>query len=166
MSGRFVYETVIGPLLIQDNGAAITAVRVLRGKDINAARADVAQRESELTWEASRQLAEYFQGTRSVFNLPLAPEGTEFQKKVWRALLEIPYGHTASYGEIAARLGKPKASRAVGMANHRNPIIVIIPCHRVIGANGSLVGYGAGIDLKKRLLDLEAAKAPLSLAGR
>ena len=87
--------------------------------------------------------------------MPLEPNGTEFMKQVWTALCGIPYGKTATYGEIAERVGRPKAARAVGLANNRNPIPIIIPCHRVIGANGSLTGYAGGLDMKKRLLDLE-----------
>lgn len=109
--------------------------------------------------EAERQLREYFAGTRRAFDLPLAPAGTEFQQKVWAALREIPYGETRTYGDIAKNLGKPGASRAVGMANNRNPISILIPCHRVIGANGSLVGYGGGLDKKQFLLKLEGHDA-------
>lgn len=113
---------------------------------------------SELTpllAETMRQLDEYFAGKRRDFDLPLAPKGTPFQQSVWAALLQIPYGTTASYGQIAAAVGNPKASRAVGMANNRNPISIIIPCHRVIGSDGSLVGYGGGLPIKKQLLELE-----------
>ncbi len=108
-----------------------------------------------LLQQAVRELGEYFSGRRRSFTLPLAPEGTPFQHRVWEALREIPYGSTCSYGEIAAAIGNPKASRAVGMANNRNPLPVLIPCHRVIGADGRLVGYGGGLDIKKKLLALE-----------
>jgi methylated-DNA-[protein]-cysteine S-methyltransferase len=104
---------------------------------------------------ARRQLDEYFAGRRQKFNLAIAPQGTQFQQLVWQELIRIPYGKTASYGEIARRVGRPKASRAVGMANHHNPLPIIIPCHRVIGADGSLTGFGGGLDVKKFLLDLE-----------
>lgn len=110
-----------------------------------------------LTQEVTNQLMEYFEGKRKVFNLPLSPIGTSFQQAVWEALCSIPYGETRSYGEIAKMIGNPKASRAVGMANNRNPISIIIPCHRVIGASGKLVGYGGGIDKKIYLLNLEKA---------
>ena len=106
-------------------------------------------------YEAKRQLEEYFAGTRREFDVPLGMEGTEFQKKVWRALTEIPYGETRSYSEIAQQVGSPKAARAVGMANHVNPIPVIVPCHRVVGKGGSLVGYAGGINMKTALLELE-----------
>lgn len=109
----------------------------------------------EIIYEAKRQLAEYFNGKRQEFDLPLAPKGTPFQQAVWQALREIPYGETASYGEIAAKVGNPKASRAVGMANNRNPIAIIVPCHRVVGANGSLTGYAGGLGKKDFLLSLE-----------
>lgn len=105
--------------------------------------------------EATRQLREYFSGARRDFDLKLEPEGTVFQKKVWEALLEVPYGETRSYGEIAKAIGNPKAARAVGMANNRNPISIIIPCHRIVGADGSLTGYGGGLDKKTYLLELE-----------
>jgi methylated-DNA-[protein]-cysteine S-methyltransferase len=101
------------------------------------------------------QLSEYFQGTRTHFDCALDFEGTPFQMSVWRALLEIPYGQTRSYGDIAKSIGKPGAARAVGMANHVNPIAVVIPCHRVVGQNGSLTGYAGGLDLKQKLLSIE-----------
>lgn len=105
--------------------------------------------------EAIRQLTEYFDGKRQSFDLPLDPAGTDFQQEVWQALLEIPYGETRSYGGLAGAIGRPKAVRAVGAANGRNPIPIVIPCHRVIGADGSLTGFGGGLEIKRRLLDLE-----------
>ena len=113
------------------------------------------------------QLEEYFAGTRTTFDLSLVPPGTAFQKKVWAALVRIPFGDTATYGEIARAVGRPDASRAVGGANHRNPIAIIIPCHRVIGADGSMTGYGGGLPRKRILLDLEtrvASAGQLALA--
>ncbi|MGH8906869.1 MAG: methylated-DNA--[protein]-cysteine S-methyltransferase [Egibacteraceae bacterium] len=106
---------------------------------------------------AVEQLAAYFAGERTIFDLPVAPQGTAFQLQVWKALQEIPYGQTRSYGAIAERIGNPRAVRAVGLANGRNPIAIVIPCHRVIGANGSLTGYGGGLDRKRLLLRLESA---------
>jgi methylated-DNA-[protein]-cysteine S-methyltransferase len=106
------------------------------------------------------QLDEYFAGTRTQFDLPLAPRGTEFQQKVWQELLRIPYGQTVTYSELATRLGDVKAVRAVGRANGANPIWLIIPCHRVVGADGSLTGYAAGIEVKRYLLELEGARQP------
>lgn len=104
---------------------------------------------------AEKQLAEYFEGKRKSFELPFKAVGTEFQRKVWHALLKIPYGETATYGEIAKMIGNSKACRAVGGANNKNPLPIFIPCHRCIGADKSLVGYGSGLDIKKKLLDLE-----------
>jgi methylated-DNA-[protein]-cysteine S-methyltransferase len=108
--------------------------------------------------ETGTQLAEYAGGDRRSFALPLAPRGTEFERRVWQTLTEIPYGETRSYAEIAAAIGSPAACRAVGRANGRNPIAIVIPCHRVIGSDGSLTGYGGGLDLKRFLLDLEGAR--------
>jgi len=105
--------------------------------------------------EAIRQLRAYFAGELETFSLPLAPEGTPFQRNVWQELCAIPYGDTISYGELARRIGNPKASRAVGLANGSNPIPIIIPCHRVIGSNGKLTGYGGGLPIKEKLLALE-----------
>ena len=102
------------------------------------------------------QLHEYFSGRRRRFDVPLAPEGTEFQLNVWRALRGIPYGETWSYGQLARRIGKPDAARAVGAANGRNPLPIIVPCHRVIGADGSLTGFGGGLKIKQKLLELES----------
>lgn len=103
----------------------------------------------------AEQLAEYFSGERTVFTVPLALKGTDFQKRIWQELLKIPYGETRTYGQIAASAGNPKASRAVGMANHKNPIMILIPCHRVIGSNGKLTGYAGGLEKKEFLLELE-----------
>jgi methylated-DNA-[protein]-cysteine S-methyltransferase len=107
--------------------------------------------------EAERQLKEYFAGERSSFDLPLDPQGTPFQRSVWFALADIPYGETASYGQIAAKVGKPTAFRAVGATNARNPLPIVLPCHRVIGSNGKLVGFGGGLELKEQLLAHERA---------
>jgi len=105
--------------------------------------------------DVTTQLTEYFEGRRRAFELPLAPEGTPFQLRVWNALLDIPYGETISYGELAARIGDRSASRAVGLANGSNPLPIVIPCHRVIGSNGKLTGYGGGLAVKQQLLALE-----------
>jgi methylated-DNA-[protein]-cysteine S-methyltransferase len=113
--------------------------------------------------EVTRQLDGYFAGDRTEFDLPLHPTGTPFQLEVWEALTAIPYGEVRSYGQVAEQLGRPGASRAVGLANGRNPIAVIVPCHRVIGASGSLTGYGGGLHRKRLLLDLEAGVAGLTL---
>jgi methylated-DNA-[protein]-cysteine S-methyltransferase len=111
--------------------------------------------------DAGAQLGEYFAGERRAFELALAPAGSAFQLRVWRALREIPYGETTSYGELARSIGAPDAARAVGLANGRNPISVVVPCHRVIGADGSLTGFGGGLPNKRLLLDLEAGRLPL-----
>jgi len=111
--------------------------------------------ETPLLREAARQLQSYLAGQRQSFDLPLDPQGTPFMRRVWQALLEIPYGETRSYGDIARAVGNPKACRAVGQANHRNPISIFIPCHRVIGSSGQLVGYGGGLEIKEFLLRLE-----------
>jgi methylated-DNA-[protein]-cysteine S-methyltransferase len=116
-----------------------------------------AERDDEVLAPVAIQLADYFAGRRLAFDLPLAPTGTAFQQKVWSALREIPYGRTTTYGQLAAGLGQPTASRAVGLANGRNPIAVIVPCHRVIGANGALTGFGGGLPRKRWLLEHERA---------
>jgi methylated-DNA-[protein]-cysteine S-methyltransferase len=110
-----------------------------------------------------RQLEEYFTGERRDFEIPLELAGNEFERTVWEALLTIPYGETASYGEIARQIGHPSAARAVGLANGRNPVALVVPCHRVIGADGSLTGYGGGLERKRFLLDLEAGVLPLTV---
>ncbi len=115
----------------------------------------ILQKDTPLLKEAEKQLLEYLEGKRKAFDVPLNPKGTKFMQEVWTALQEIPYGETRTYGQIAQIIGKPKAARAVGMANHRNPIPIIIPCHRVIGSNGKLVGYGLGMEKKEFLLTLE-----------
>lgn len=152
MDRLFFYNTKIGKLGIREDGKNITHI-YLRDKDIDEDK--VVIEESDLIKRAYIQIDEYIKGKRKIFDLPLNPNGTEFQKKVWKALTEIPYGETTSYKDIAATLGNEKACRAVGMANNKNPIPIIIPCHRVIGANKKLVGYAGGLDLKKMLLNLE-----------
>ena len=152
MDRLFFYNTKIGKLGIREDGKNITHI-YLRDKDIDEDK--VVIEESDLIKRAYIQIDEYIKGKRKIFDLPLNPNGTEFQKKVWKALTEIPYGETTSHKDIAVTLGNEKACRAVGMANNKNPIPIIIPCHRVIGANKKLVGYAGGLDLKKMLLNLE-----------
>ncbi len=123
------------------------------------AEAGVQNEPSALSDAAHAQILEYLAGERCAFSFPMRTHGTAFQEKVWRALREIPYGETRTYGQIAEMIGSPKASRAVGMANNKNPIWIAIPCHRVVGANGALVGYAGGLDMKKALLALERANA-------
>lgn len=151
MKSIFFYETDIGGIGIEDNGEYITQLYFLKDEKPK----DFIINETPLIKEASRQLEEYLKGRRRDFNIPLSPQGTEFQKRVWKVLESIPYGQTWSYKNVAEKVGSPKAYRAVGMANNRNPISIIIPCHRVIGANGKLVGYGGGLGIKEYLLDLE-----------
>lgn len=153
MKNVFYYQTELGTIGIADNGAAITDV--FFGKE--AAPKDLREKETPLIRKAISEIKEYLAGKRTSFDLPLEMKGTEFQKATWDALLTIPYGETRSYKQIAEQIGRPKACRAIGMANNRNAISIIVPCHRVIGANGSLVGYGGGLDLKERLLSLENA---------
>lgn len=144
----------VGELLLSGDGQALTLLAMHEQKHGSQPQDDW-QRDDGAFGAAREQLAAYFAGELHTFDLPLAPSGTEFQRKVWQALLDIPFGRTESYGALARRIGAPKASRAVGLANGRNPIAVIIPCHRVIGANGSLTGYGGGIERKRWLLTHE-----------
>ena len=149
MEKIFFYETPVGKLCVGEEDGVI--VRTTWSK----IPTEYILEETELILQCKMQLDEYFRGERKTFDLPLAPKGTDFQKKVWNALQKIPYGETKTYGEIAAAVGNPKGARAVGMANNKNPIGIIIPCHRVVGANGKLVGYAGGMDKKEWLLQLE-----------
>lgn len=151
MNYKYHIDTPIGIICVESNEEAITGLFFEKNKT----QYKQEKPETDLLKRAGEQLKEYFSGKRKTFDLPLSPSGTEFQKKVWKALCTIPYGETRSYGEIAAQIGNPKACRAVGGANNKNPIMIFIPCHRVIGADGSLVGFGGGIDAKKFMLDLE-----------
>lgn len=145
------FETEFGTLFIKEDGSAITNITL----NENILTKDDIYYESALIKQVKQQLDEYFQGKRNTFDLPLNPSGTTFQKKVWNALCNIPYGETRSYQEIAIAIDCPKGCRAVGLANNKNPIVILIPCHRVIGKNGSLVGYALGLEMKQHLLDLE-----------
>ena len=149
MEKIFLYETPVGKLCIGEEDGVI--VRTTWSK----IPTEYLLEETKLILQCKMQLDEYFRGERKTFDLPLAPKGTDFQRKVWNALQKIPYGETKTYGEIAAAVGNPKGARAVGMANNKNPIGIIIPCHRVVGANGKLVGYAGGMDKKEWLLQLE-----------
>jgi len=150
INNYFIYNTLFGDIILASDGEAII---FLLFKHTPAVPCD--NRASPLTDLAAMQLEEYFSGKRLTFDLPLRPHGTAFQLSVWDALLAIPYGETRSYKEIAQAVGNPNACRAVGLANNRNPISIFIPCHRVIGSDGSLTGYGGGLEMKKRLLMLE-----------
>ena len=150
--------TPIGELMLTaDDDGALTSVNLPNRHPDPAGW----ERDDELLAEPRRQLTEYFAGERTTFDLTLRPQGAPFQVRVWDALQRIPYGETASYGELAQRLGRPTAARAVGAANGRNPIAIVVPCHRVIGADGSLTGYAGGLECKRALLDLEVGRAAL-----
>jgi methylated-DNA-[protein]-cysteine S-methyltransferase len=144
----------IGELILLGGGETVTGL-LMNGDGAFDERKQSLTHDQAAFADAIDQLAEYFAGDRDQFDLALEPEGTEFQKAVWSALEAIPYGETRSYGEIAAAVGRPKAARAVGMANNRNPIAVVVPCHRVIGAGGALVGYAGGLERKTWLLTHE-----------
>jgi len=148
-------ETPIGTLLIAGDESAVRRIYFPKGG--KAVRPEAGWEESERgpVGKAIRQLREYFAGRRIDFDLPLAPEGTAFQRSVWQRLKEIPFASTISYGELARRVGNPKASRAVGSANGANPLPIVIPCHRVIAGDGTLGGFGGGLPTKQTLLDLE-----------
>ncbi|HEX5960492.1 MAG TPA: methylated-DNA--[protein]-cysteine S-methyltransferase [Rhodanobacteraceae bacterium] len=153
-------DTPIGPLLLVGDAAGLVEVGLpSRGKPA-APPADAEPDKSKLH-AAARQLDEYFAGTRQQFELPLHPSGTPFQLEVWGALLTIPYGETVSYADIARRIRRPRAVRAVGAANGANPLAIIVPCHRVIGSHGNLVGYGGGLPAKRWLLAHERRHAPV-----
>ncbi len=147
-------ESPLGALLIVSDEASLTRIGFSRGRHPGTAE-DGWSRGGTVVAEARRQLDEYFAGRRTAFQLPLAPSGTPFQLRVWNALRDIPYGATRTYGEQARALGQPAAVRAVGAANGRNPIPIVIPCHRVIGGDGRLTGYAGGLEIKEHLLELE-----------
>jgi methylated-DNA-[protein]-cysteine S-methyltransferase len=153
-------ESPIGALLLAGDETALVSIGFTAGT--HPQQPDPSWREDARPLAgAARQLREYFAGTRRKFDLPLAPAGTAFQRSVWDQLVKIPYGETISYGELARRIGNPRASRAVGLANGSNPIPIVIPCHRVIGSDGRLVGFGGGLDIKQRLLALERGELAL-----
>jgi methylated-DNA-[protein]-cysteine S-methyltransferase len=154
---RTTIASPVGELMLTSDGEYVTGVWFAPHDNLPLDEW-VDERDAVLD-DAARQLADYFAGERTDFDLPLRPTGTEFQLRVWEALRGIPYGETISYGELARRVGNPSASRAVGLANGRNPISIVVPCHRVIGADGSLTGYGGGMDRKRLLLDLERRTA-------
>lgn len=147
------YEGAIGKYGVQEAGGKLTRIWV--GNRVGAVPEGYELRETPLLQEARRQLNAYFAGKLKVFDIPYSLEGTPFQQKVWRALCDIPYGTCITYGELAKRIGDPKACRAVGMANGRNPLPILVPCHRVIGSGGRLTGYTGGLDIKIKLLQIE-----------
>lgn len=151
-------DTAIGPLLAARDGEAIIQISFAP-----ASPRDEWTRRDDRFDDIRRALDEYFAGRRTTFDLPLEPRGTDFQRSVWRALVDIPFGETTTYGMLARRIGKPDAVRAVGAANGANPLPIVVPCHRVIGSNGSLTGFGGGLLVKRWLLDHEAGQRPLPL---
>ena len=144
-----IIETPIGKIYIAEENNKIIEI------NLDSKKNNYEIKNTKVLNLAEKQLLEYFEGKRKKFDLPLKLKGTPFQEKVWNELLKIPYGETRTYGEIAKNIENPKAARAVGMANHNNPISIVVPCHRVIGVNNRLVGYGLGLDKKQYLLDLE-----------
>lgn len=147
----FKYQSAIGFLTFCEEEGKIIAISTHHTPERGN------EEETEVIRKAYTQLTEYLDGKRKVFDLPLAPKGTDFQKQVWQALCKIPYGQTRTYKQIAEAIGNPKGVRAVGMANNRNPLIIVVPCHRVIGSNGKMIGYAAGVDKKEFLLRLEGS---------
>jgi methylated-DNA-[protein]-cysteine S-methyltransferase len=163
MIGTYVYSYIpspLGELLVVRDEGGLAGLYLPTGKHPTTP-SPAWSRDDTAFADVRAQLEEYFAGSRREFDLALHPSGTAFQERVWMALREIPYGETASYGQTALAIGSPTASRAVGLANGQNPISIIVPCHRVIGANGSLTGYGGGLDAKRWLLSHEAAHAGL-----
>lgn len=153
-------DSPIGPLLLAGDDGGLRFVLFRNGRSPAAPKPDW-EPDTGLLKEPARQLTAYFKGALRRFELQVAPHGTPFQQRVWAALQQIPYGETTSYGELARRLGNSKAVRAVGLANGSNPISIVIPCHRVIGSNGALVGYGGGLATKQALLALERGQRTL-----
>ena len=153
MKSIYYYESPIGKIGIAENGEAITNV-YFQDEEVK----DAIVKETPLILKAATELNEYFKGLRKSFDVPLMPSGTDFRNQVWQSLCEIPYGETRSYKDVAININNPKAFRAVGLANHNNPIPIFIPCHRVIGKDHKLVGYAGGLEIKKYLLELEGYK--------
>ena len=150
----FTYQTPVGRITIGSDGNSLTRIA------FGVCTLDGQQQASTLTNNAANQLQQYFAGKRFVFDLPLCAQGSDFQRAVWEAVSAIPYGQTRSYQQIAAEVGNPKATRAVGMASNRNPLPIVVPCHRVIGANGKPTGYAGGLKVKEFLLELERSHTP------
>lgn len=158
MTYYWTFAQKMGKLRAVETDDALSALEFTAPSDSSGAETlpvGAIRKKTPLLTEVGRQLADYFAGKRRVFDLPIRLDGTEFQRRVWRALLEIPYGATLSYGELARKIGQPNAARAVGRANNRNAICIVVPCHRVIGHDGRMVGYQPGVDKKVFLLELE-----------
>jgi methylated-DNA-[protein]-cysteine S-methyltransferase len=167
MRSHTVIDSMLGPLTIVAEDGQIRCLYMdlqrHRPADAELGEPEPRGRDAEPFRAAAEQINAYFAGELTTFDLPLAPRGSEFQLRVWTALRDIPYGRTESYGDLAKRIGSPGAARAVGLANGKNPIGIVIPCHRVVGSNGSLTGHGGGLDRKRRLLDLELAVSGAAL---
>ncbi len=163
MNASSVFDTPVGPLLAKASYGKLVELSFCRSPRVGSKDGVVDPRDAEVLHAVEAQIGEYFARERTEFELPLDLQGPEFHRRVWTALCEIPYGRTVSYGQLAAELGVPGSARAVGTANGANPIVIIVPCHRVIGADGSLVGYGGGLDRKRTLLDLESHAERLAL---
>lgn len=153
MTDTYIFQSPVGVLTLSADERAVTGLSFTPDASPDSFR--MGKKHSDILYEAYSELREYFDGKRRVFNVPVETGGTPFQRSVWHALCEIPYGETRSYKDIAARIGKPLAARAVGQANNRNPVMIIVPCHRVIGSGGELTGYASGVYVKKFLLELE-----------
>ena len=154
MTYQLTVSSPVGPLtLVEEDGAL---VRIVFGECFEEATVS----NTPLLQQTARELDEYFRGERKAFTIPLNPKGTPFQKRCWEALCRIPYGETRTYAQQAAMIGSPKACRAVGMGNHRNPLPILIPCHRVVGKNGNLTGYAGGLEIKETLLNIERMTRP------
>jgi methylated-DNA-[protein]-cysteine S-methyltransferase len=160
------YDSPLGQILLTASESALTGLHFVGEKYYPGVSATWINDDGVAILKATtKQLDEYFAGSRTSFDLALAPDGTEFQRKVWRALTQLGFGETLSYAQLAQRIGQPKAVRAVGAANGRNPISIVVPCHRVIGADGSLTGYAGGLARKQALLRLESASADFRLTA-
>ena len=149
------FETPLGVMRVEEDAQGITSLRFVDGP------LDEIGSSADGRWlaDAEAQVREYFAGARRSFDLPLSLSGSDFQRRVWRALMDIPFGETRSYGDVAEALGKPGAARAVGMANNTNPVLIVVPCHRVVGSSGRLTGYAGGLERKRSLLELERTLA-------
>ncbi len=154
MKQTLYMKTALGPIKISEVDGFITELLFVKDTHENP-----GEQKTPLLEKAEKQIKEYLDGTRRRFDLPLEAKGTEFQKDVWEALSKIPYGETRSYKQVAEMIGRPDASRAVGMANGKNPVLILTPCHRVVGSDGRLTGYAAGLEVKEQLLELEGTHA-------
>jgi methylated-DNA-[protein]-cysteine S-methyltransferase len=163
-SASIVFNTPVGPLFARAEAGALTTLSFVDGESHRFPRDGSDARSRTVIEAVERQIGEYFEGRRTAFDVPMDLKGPSFHLRVWESLLSIPFGVTATYGHVAKSIGEPEAARAVGAANGANPIVIIVPCHRVIGINGRLVGYGGGLRRKRFLLDLEAGIPALDFA--